>query len=83
MRAWKLPSTAAILTALLLLAVGCSTRGGRGEPVTLIDGRHFTTVRPGETWTCPTNIPGVKLGYGVTDVGLKLHWGIDVTPPAK
>ena len=70
--------TAAILTASLLLAAGCSTPGG--DTITMLDGAHFTTVRPGETWTCPTNLPGVNLGYGVTDIGLKLHWGIDIAP---
>ena len=65
---------AGMLIGSLLLPGGCGMLGGgRREPVVLLDGGAVTRLKPGESWTCPTN---VAYGFGVTPDGLLYLMGL-------
>lgn len=66
---------------LLLIGSGCATKSNL-QPVVLLDGRHVTTFKAGQKieMVAPT-LSGVSNVFVVTDVGMKMMYGLDVTPP--
>ena len=76
-------SILAILTGSLLLAgSGCRSTRPDAQRVYLLDGLHVTSYKVGDhiNMDVPA-LPGVKHAFVVTDVGLKLMYGLDVVPP--